>query len=76
MAITYLAPNGLLFSRNKIGAAPTYQANQYSILAGYGTTIGLGDLVNTGTGGTQGYVILSAKTDTSGVGVFAGVLPY
>lgn len=77
MATNVLAPNGLLYSRNKIGAAPTYQAGAYTIIRGYTSNIGLGDLVKTGTGATyQGGVVLSAFNDTAGLGVFAGVLPY
>jgi len=76
MATNVLAPNGLLWSRNKIGAAPTVQTNVYYIKKGYATTIGVGDLVKTGTGGNQGYVVLSAFNDTAGLGVFMGVAPY
>ena len=76
MAVNTLAPNGLLWSRNRMGAAPTVQAQVYTIAIGYGSAIGLGDLVKTGSGGNQGYVVLSAFGDTSGLGVFAGVLPY
>ena len=77
MATNVLTPNGLVWSRNKIGAAPTVQANLYYIRKGYNSaTIGFGDLVKTGTGTNQGYVIPSAFNDTSGLGVFAGVLPY
>ena len=76
MAVNVLSPNGLVWSRNQFGAAPTVQANAYTIKKGYGTAIGFGDLVKTGTGGNQGYVVLSAFNDTSGLGVFAGVLPY
>ena len=76
MATNVLAPNGLLWSRNKIGAAPTAQANAYNIIRGYGSNIGIGDLVKTGTGTNQGNVVISALNDTSGLGVFAGVLPY
>ena len=76
MAINTLAPNGLLWSRNRMGAAPTAQAQIYNITIGYNTAIGFGDLVKTGTGGNQGNVVLSVSGDTSGLGVFAGVLPY
>ena len=76
MAANVLAPTGLVWSRNKIGAAPTAQANQYSIKSGYATNIGFGDLVKTGSGVNQGYVVLSALADTAGLGIFAGVLPY
>lgn len=76
MAVNVLSPNGLVWARNLIGAAPTVQANAYKIKKGYGTTIGFGDLVKTGAGGNQGYVVLSAFNDTNVLGVFAGVLPY
>jgi hypothetical protein len=76
MATNVLSPNGLLYARNKIGAAPTVQANAYQIKSGYGTNIGFGDLVKTGAAPNQGYVVLSAFGDTAGLGVFAGVLPY
>jgi hypothetical protein len=76
MAVNTLAPNGLLFSRNRMGAAPTYQAQQYYITNGYASKIGVGDLVKTGVGGNQGNVVISAFGDTSGLGVFVTVLPY
>ena len=76
MATNVLAPNGLVFSRNKLGAAPTYQANEYRIKNGYASKLGMGDLVKTGTSSNQGYVVISALSDTSGLGIFAGVLPY
>lgn len=76
MAVNVLAPNGLLWSRNRMGGAPTVQAQAYQITRGYASNIGMGDLVKTGTAGNQGNVILSAFNDTSGLGVFAGVLPY
>lgn len=77
MAVNVFTPNGLLWSHNKIGAAPTVQANSYKIRKGYtASSIGLGDLVKTGTSTNQGYVIPSAFNDTSGLGVFGGVLPY
>ena len=77
MAVNVLAPNGLVWSRQKIGAAPTAQAQAYLIRKGYNSSaIGFGDLVKTGSGTNQGYVIPSVFNDTSGLGVFAGVLPY
>lgn len=76
MAVNVLAPNGLLWSRNRMGGAPTVQAQAYQITRGYASNIGIGDLVKTGTAGNQGNVIISAFNDTSGLGVFAGVLPY
>lgn len=77
MATNTLAPNGLLWSRNRMGGAPTVQAQAYYIKKGYsGSNISIGDLVRTGNGTNQGYVVISALGDTSGLGVFAGVLPY
>lgn len=76
MATNVLTPNGLLWSRNKMGAATSASHNAYKIKKGYATAIGFGDLVKTGTSASQGYVVLSALNDTSGLGVFAGVAPY
>lgn len=77
MASNTLAANGLLWARNKIGAAPTSQSNIYYIRKGYvASNIGVGDLVKTGSGANQGYVVPSVLNDTSGLGVFIGVLPY
>lgn len=76
MATNTFAPNGLLWSRNKIGAAPTSQLQAYTIKKGYGTNIGVGDLVKTGSNPNQGYIVLSTLGDTSGIGVFAAVYPY
>lgn len=73
-----LQPYGLVYSRQRRGSAPTFQANKYKIKAGYATKIAIGDVVETGTGGNQGYVILSADNPgaTGILGVFAGVLGY
>ena len=76
MATNLLAPNGLSFSKNFLGAAVTFQANPYTIKKGYASNIGMGDLVKTGTGTDQGYIVLAAQGDTADLGVFAGVLPY
>lgn len=77
MATNVLAPNGLVWSRQKIGAAPTSQAQVYAIRKGFvANNIGLGDLVKTGTSTNQGYVIPSVFNDSTGLGVFAGVAPY
>lgn len=77
MGTNVLSPTGLVFSRNLLGAAPTYQANVFKIKKGYATAIGLGDVVKTGTSGNQGYIVLSADNDTTGLGIFAGFpLPY
>jgi hypothetical protein len=76
MASNTFSPNGLVWSRNLFGAAPTAQFTAATIKKGYGSNISIGDLVKTGTSGNQGYVILSAFSDTAGYGVFAGVQPY
>lgn len=76
MAVNVLAPTGLSWSRNLVGAAPTGQANAYLIKKGYATAIGFGDIVQTGTGGNQGYVTIAPANPTAMLGVFAGVLPY
>lgn len=76
MATNVLSPFGLSYSRNQMGGALTAQAQAFKIKKAYGTNIGFGDLVKTGTGGNQGYVVLSTFNDTSGLGVFVGVLPY
>lgn len=76
MAANLLAPNGLSFSRFRLGAAGNYQESQFQILKATTTAIGMGDVVQTGTGGSAGYVILAADGATSLLGVFAGILPY
>jgi len=76
MAINTLAGTGLVFSRNRNAVSPSFQASGYKIKNGYATNIGIGDLVKTGTGGNQGYVVLATSADTNILGVFAGVVPY
>lgn len=76
MATNTIAPFGLVYSRQKIGAAPTAQKQQFLIKSGYSTNISVGDVVAIGTSGNQGYVTLAANNPTSILGVFAGVLPY
>ena len=76
MATNLLAPTGLIYSRNALGAAPTFQANRFRIKSGYGTAIGVGDLVKTGTSTNQGYVVLATTSETQVLGVFVGVEPY
>ena len=76
MAINTLAVTGLVFSRNRNAVSPSFQASGYKIKNGYATNIGIGDLVKTGTGGNQGYVVLATSADTNILGVFAGVVPY
>ena len=78
MATNQYAPNGLTVggARNRISAAANY-AHQFGMIkAGYGTAIGRGDLVNFGTGGNQGFVVISGHADTNGFGVFQSVYPY
>lgn len=76
MAANVLTPQGLIWSRQKIGAAPTSQAQVFYIKKGFASTIGVGDLVKTLTSGNQGYIGPSAFNDSTGLGVFVGVLPY
>lgn len=75
MATNVLAPTGLVWSNNLFGATDA-RANNFRIKKGYATAIGIGDLVKTGTSGNQGYVVLGALNDSTGLGVFGGVLPY
>lgn len=74
MALTnLLAPTGLVHAREAIGGASTYQNSVYRIKAGYGSNIGVGDLVKTGQGANQGYIVLADPADTAVLGVFAGI---
>ena len=72
MATNLFAPNGLSYSRNFLNGANTYQMNQRTIQNGYGSNIGMGDWVRL----TSGYVVLATTSDTTTLGVFAGVLGY
>lgn len=77
MAVNVLAPNGLVWARSIFGSAPTSQANVYYIRKGFvANNIGVGDLVKTGSGANQGYVVPSVLNDSSGLGVFVNVLSY
>ena len=76
MATNLLAPFGLVYSRNLLGAAPTYQGVEFRIKNGYTSKIGVGDIVITGTSGQQGYVNIAGANPSSMLGVFNGVLPY
>lgn len=76
MAINVSNPQGLIYSRNLLGAAPTYQMFNGKIKNGYGSKISVGDIVQTGTGGNQGYIIIGAANPTNILGVFRGVGPY
>jgi hypothetical protein len=76
MATNTLAPFGLVYSRNLLGSAPTYQGQEFKIKNGYGSKISVGDVVITGTSGQQGYVNIAAANPTGMLGVFNGVLPY
>jgi hypothetical protein len=76
LATNTLAGLGLLYSRLRYGASPTYQANKYKIKKGYATAIGIGDVVQT-DGANLGYIKLAADGAAPIVlGIFAGVLPY
>lgn len=76
MASNTLSPNGLSFASNLLIGANTYKATKYKIKNGYGSNIGRGDVVMTGTGGNQGYVILGTSGASNWLGVFVGILPY
>jgi hypothetical protein len=76
MAINLLQPTGLQLDRNALGLAPNYQGKLYTILKGYGSNIGKGDIVKWGTGSSQGRIVLALPTDTNILGVFNAVLPY
>jgi len=77
VATLTLAPQGLLWSRNLLPAAPNYSANTYFIEKGYAVAIGFGDLVITGTSSTHyGSVQIYAESGTHALGVFVGCLPY
>ncbi len=76
MASNVLQPQGLSWSRNKIGAAPTVQNQIGYIKAGYNAAIGYGDIVVIGTSGNQGYVTIAGDNPAAILGVFFGVLPY
>lgn len=75
MATNLLAPTGLVWTRSLAGAT-TASANKFKILKTYSTAIAMGDLVQTGTSGNQGYVTLATTGTTTNLGVFLGVLPY
>jgi len=76
MATNLLAPFGLIPSRLLSAAAPTFQGQHFKIKNGYGSKIGVGDVVQTGTGGNQGYVIIGAANPSNILGIFNGVAPY
>ena len=76
MATNLYAPNGLAYSNQRVGGATTFQQNRYYIKNGYASSIGMGDLVQMGTGGNQGFIIIGAQAASASLGVFGGVLPY
>ncbi len=76
MGTNNAAPTGLVYSRNRLNAAPTYQASVYTIKKTYATKIGFGDVVATGTSTEQGYVVLAADNPSAILGVFQGCQPY
>lgn len=67
------APTGLIFVRNRFSGSPTFQPSIKLIKNGYASNIGIGDLVITGTGASQGYVILSTGVESAQLGVFMGI---
>lgn len=69
-----LAPNGLVYSRQRAGGSATMQPSIRQIKNGYASAIGLGDLVKTLTGANQGYMGLATNVDTSILGIFAGIV--
>lgn len=73
MGTNLAAPMGLLVSRNRFGGSPTFQPSYGQIKKSYASQINIGDLVITGTGTTQGYVILSTGAETAQLGVFLGI---
>ncbi len=73
MVANTAAPMGLVFARNRISSAPTFQTTIAAIKRAYGSDIGIGDLVITGTGAQQGYVNLSVGNEIAQYGVFAGI---
>jgi hypothetical protein len=66
------APTGLVYSYNKLGAAPNYQAQLCYIQSGYSTSIPVGSVVVS----TGGYITLAGDNPSRITGMFAGVLPY
>lgn len=76
MAINTLAPQGLIPSRNLLAGAPTWQGQHFKIKNGYSSKIGIGDVVQTGTAGNQGYVTIAGANPSNVLGVFIGVAPY
>lgn len=73
MATNTAAPSGLVYSRNIFGGSPTFQTAINFIKNGYASNIGIGDLVITGTGANQGFVILSTGVESAQLGVFQGI---
>lgn len=76
MGTNTLAGTGLQFARNLNPASPDFQGNNYSLLGTYSTSIGVGDVVSTGTSGNLGYVIIAPDGATSILGVCMGFAPY
>lgn len=73
MATNTAAPQGLIYARNIFGGSPTFQTDIKFIKRAYGSNIGIGDLVITGTGANQGFVILSTGVESAQLGVFMGI---
>ena len=76
MGTNTLAGYGLQFASNRRVGSNTYQANQYTIKKAYGTSIGVGDVVQSGSGGNEGYVILAPDNAATVLGIFVNVLPW
>lgn len=73
MPTNTLAPTGLVFARNVLTNSPTFQSNIYAIKRSYASNIGLGDVVKTLTGASQGFIGLATTAETAILGVFAGI---
>lgn len=69
-----LAPNGLVYSRQRAGGSATMQANVYKVKRLYASNIGIGDIVKTLTGASQGYIGLGTNVDTSLLGIFQTIV--
>lgn len=76
MATNVFSPLGLVLSRQRSNASPSYQGSKYKIKKGFASAIGRGDLVQTGTGANQGYIVPCGNNPTNILGVFNTVLGY
>lgn len=73
MGTNTAAPNGLSVVRNRFSGSPTFQASTKLIKKSYATSIGIGDLVITQSGASQGYIGVSAGNEIAQLGVFLGI---